>query len=74
MRYAQTLTLAPWHVDDALFARLKTEFDDAEIVELTLVIATYNLTNRFNIALGTDLEPVFERLLAEVGSPLGANR
>lgn len=69
LQYAEAMTLAPARVDDALFDRLRREFDEAEIVELTLVIATYNLTNRFNLALGVDLEPIFERLLAEIETP-----
>lgn len=71
LRYAETVTLAPWQVDDRLFERLRAELDEAEIVELTLAIATYNLTNRFNLALGTDLEPVFEQVLSEVELPRG---
>lgn len=54
-------------VSDDLVERLKAHFSEAEIVELTLAIAAYNLTNRFNLALGVDLEPKFEEILASAG-------
>jgi len=64
MEFAETLTLSPSRVDDALFTRLRSFLDDPSIVELTLVVAAYNLTNRFNLALGVELEPMFEQILA----------
>lgn len=67
LEYAETVTLAPRKVSDELVKRLKGYFDDAQIVELTLAIAAYNLANRFNLALGIDLEPKFEELLASTG-------
>ncbi len=42
----------PVDVTDALFARLRAHFDDAQLVELTYVIALENLRGRFNLALG----------------------
>lgn len=64
LEFAEVVTLAPRTVGDELHRRLRQVFTEAEIVELTLVVATYNLTNRFNLALGVELEPVFETLLA----------
>ena len=42
--------------DDALFTRLKAEFSDQEIVELTMATALWNMTNRLNESLHTHLE------------------
>ncbi len=53
--YAAAMTRTPSEVDDELFARLREHFDDAQMVELTNVIAIENLRARFNHALG--LEP-----------------
>src|SRR3954469_5656579 len=39
------------HVPDALFEEARTQFNEAEIVNLTLAIATINLWNRLAITL-----------------------
>jgi hypothetical protein len=39
-------------VSDALFAKLRKQLDDAQLVELTHVIALENMRGRFNVALG----------------------
>lgn len=50
--YAAGMSHTPVEVPDALFADLQKHFDDAQIVELTHVIALENLRGRFNLALG----------------------
>jgi AhpD family alkylhydroperoxidase len=50
--YAVAISRTPVDVPDALFARLREHFDDAQLVELTYVIALENLRGRFNLALG----------------------
>jgi AhpD family alkylhydroperoxidase len=50
--YAVGMSRTPVEVPDALFDRLRERFDDAQIVELTHVIALENLRGRFNLALG----------------------
>jgi AhpD family alkylhydroperoxidase len=55
VEYAVAMTRTPAEVDGELFARLREHFDDAQLVELTNVIAVENLRARFNHAL--DLEP-----------------
>jgi alkylhydroperoxidase family enzyme len=50
--YAVGMSRTPVDVPDALFARLREHFDDAQLVELTYVIALENLRGRFNLALG----------------------
>lgn len=39
-------------VPDELFARLREQFGDAQLVELTHVIALEDYRGRFNLALG----------------------
>jgi 4-carboxymuconolactone decarboxylase len=50
--YAVAMSRTPVEVSDALFARLRERFDDAQLVELTHVIALENMRGRFNLALG----------------------
>ena len=50
--YAVGMSRTPADVPDALFARLRERFDDAQLVELTYIIALANLRGRFNVALG----------------------
>jgi AhpD family alkylhydroperoxidase len=50
--YAETMTRTGSTVDDALFARLRSFFDDDAIVELTALVALQNGSSKFNAALG----------------------
>jgi alkylhydroperoxidase family enzyme len=50
--YAVGMSRTPVEVSDELFARLREHFDDAQLVELTHLIAVENLRGRFNLALG----------------------
>ena len=50
--YAVGMSRTPVEVPDALFSDLREHFDEAQIVELTHVIALENLRGRFNLALG----------------------
>jgi 4-carboxymuconolactone decarboxylase len=45
-------------VPDAVFDELKKHFDDRRIVELTVLIGTYNMNARVLQALRLDLEPL----------------
>jgi AhpD family alkylhydroperoxidase len=51
LEYADAITDTAADVDDALFGRLKTHYDDDAIAELTMVIAWQNASSRFNHAL-----------------------
>jgi AhpD family alkylhydroperoxidase len=51
LEYAEAITYSDQQVDDELFARLKTAFDEDEIIELTGLIAFQNLSSKFNSAL-----------------------
>jgi 4-carboxymuconolactone decarboxylase len=44
-------------VPDAVFDALRGHFNERELVELTVLIGTYNMHNRVMLALGIDLEP-----------------
>jgi len=55
IRYAEEMTRTV-QVDPNLVAALRRDLGDAALVQLTLSIAAANFTNRFNEALGTDLE------------------
>jgi 4-carboxymuconolactone decarboxylase len=50
--YAVGMSSTPVDVPDELFARLREHFDDAQIVELTNIVALENMRGRFNLALG----------------------
>lgn len=52
--YADAMTSTPVHVGDELFARLRTSFNEVQIVELTGLIAWENFRARFNHALGIE--------------------
>lgn len=52
--YATKVTQTPGRMRDAIFARLRDHFSDAQIVELTLRIALAGFYNRFNDALQID--------------------
>jgi alkylhydroperoxidase family enzyme len=56
LAYADAMT-RDVSVTDAAFAELKPHFNEREIVELTVLIGTYNMHNRVMLALGIDLEP-----------------
>jgi AhpD family alkylhydroperoxidase len=50
--YAVGMSRTPVQVPDELFAQLRTHFDEAQLVELTHVIALENMRGRFNLGLG----------------------
>jgi AhpD family alkylhydroperoxidase len=55
LRYAEQMTVRV-QVDGALVETLKRHLSPEALVQLTLTIAAANFTNRFNEALGTELE------------------
>ena len=48
LAWAEAVTAC--HVPDETYARVKAQFTDEELVDLTLVVSTINTWNRFNIA------------------------
>jgi alkylhydroperoxidase family enzyme len=52
MLYAEAMTITPPLVSDDLVARLREHLDEAQFVELTIVVAAENMRSRMNAALG----------------------
>lgn len=52
MAYAEAMTTTPLEVTDAMVAELRRSLDDAQLVELTMMISVENSRSRFNSALG----------------------
>jgi AhpD family alkylhydroperoxidase len=56
LEYAEAMTRTPVEVSDDLFASLREHFDERQIVELTMIIASENLYSRSNWAFGIEGE------------------
>ena len=54
--YATAMTRTPVEVPDSMFAALRQNFDEAQIVELTAVIAWENYRARFDHAFGVEAQ------------------
>ena len=52
LEYAEAITRSDVGVTDALFSRVKSQFDDDAVIELTGLIAFQNMSSKFNAALG----------------------
>ena len=67
--YAVSMSRTPVEVSDELFASLREHFDDAQLVELTNVIAVENMRGRFNGALGIGDAGFSEGMVCAVPEP-----
>ena len=56
IEYARQVTKDAEEVTEDLFKRLRSYFNDSQIVNLTLIIGLMNVFNRFNGALRVELE------------------
>ena len=56
LEYADGITETPVEVPDALFAKLREKFTDAQLVELTATVAWENYRARFDHAFGVEAE------------------
>ncbi len=56
IRFSEKLTRVPASVTDEDIKSLRKWFGEADLVELNLIIGTMNLTNRFNLCFGVELE------------------
>ncbi len=52
LEYAERVTETPPSVDDELVHRLLEHLDEAQLVELTMVVCVQNVRSRFTSALG----------------------
>ena len=46
-----------YETDDAVWLEMRRHFNDAEIVEISLACAMFNMINRLNDSFRTELEP-----------------
>jgi 4-carboxymuconolactone decarboxylase len=74
--YAVGVSSTPVSVTDELFVGLRSQFDDAQLVELTNIIALENMRGRFNLALGMGAAGFSEGMVCAVpeiaGEQIGA--
>jgi alkylhydroperoxidase family enzyme len=61
LAYADAITRTGEEVQDELFARLRSHFDEDQVVELTAVIAWENASSKFNHALGVPSQHLWRR-------------
>jgi alkylhydroperoxidase family enzyme len=54
LEYAEAMTITGQRVSDELFTRLRSFFDEAQIVELTAAVALENFRSKFNVPLGIE--------------------
>ena len=67
--YAIAVTTRPRTIGDALFVDLRRQFSEEQVVELTLRAALCGFFNRFNDALGIEMEDgVVEDMLARMAA------
>ncbi len=71
--YATGMSRTPVEVPDELFGRLREHFDDAQLVELTHVIALENLRGRFNLAFGIGAAGFSEGLVCAIPAQVPAD-
>jgi alkylhydroperoxidase family enzyme len=56
LEYAEVMTITGQRVSDELFARLRTFFDEGQIVELTAAVALENFRSKLNVPLGIEAQ------------------
>ena len=57
LAWSEAMTLNTARRDDAVWNELRGLFSDAEIVEISLACAMFNMINRLNDSFRTELEP-----------------
>jgi alkylhydroperoxidase family enzyme len=61
LEYADAITITGRDVSDELFGRLRAQFDDDAIVELTEIVAWENASSKFNRALRIPSQGLWKR-------------
>lgn len=64
LEFADAMTITGREVTDELFARLREQFDDDAIVELTEIVAWENASSKFNRALRIPSQKLWRRFSA----------
>jgi alkylhydroperoxidase family enzyme len=73
MEYAEAMTVTPPRVTDAMVETLRQHLTEAQLVELTAIIAVENLRSRINSALGLTAQGFKDRYeLPDAGDPAPA--
>jgi 4-carboxymuconolactone decarboxylase len=72
LEYAVGMSRTPVEVSDALFDALRRHFSDAQLVELTHLIAVENMYGRFNHALGVGSAGFSEGMVCAVPAAVEA--
>jgi AhpD family alkylhydroperoxidase len=67
--YAVGMSRTPVEATDELFEQLRRHFNDAQLVELTNIIALENMRGRFNLALGFGSAGFSEGMVCAVPEP-----
>ena len=74
LEYADAMSQTPVAVPDALFARLRERFDEAQLVELTSAIAWEGYRARFSHAFGIESENFSEGAVCRLVDHNGGER
>ncbi len=61
LEYADAMTITGRDVSEELFARVRQQFDDDAIVELTEIVAWENASSKFNRALRVPSQRLWKR-------------
>ena len=69
LEFADSMTITGRDVSDELFARLRSFYDDDELVELTATIAWENSSSKFNRALRVPSQQLWKRGVKENEAP-----
>jgi len=56
LEYAEQMTITGEKVSDELWARLRSHFSEAQMVELTAAVALENFRSKFNVPLGIEAQ------------------
>ncbi len=56
LEYGERITITGEKVSDELWARLRTHFREAQMVELTAAVALENFRSKFNVPLGVEAQ------------------
>jgi alkylhydroperoxidase family enzyme len=75
LAYAEAMTATPPQVTDEMVAQLSAHLDEAQLVELTAIVAVENLRSRINAALGLSAQGFQDRCeLPAAGASAGERR
>ena len=56
LEYAERMTITGEKVTDELWARQRSHFSEAQMVELTAAVALENFRSKFNVPLGVEAQ------------------